>query len=228
MPLSKNNIFALLSSAAFGAYAVSVDRTILFWNRSAERILGYSSQEVLGRLCYEVMSGPAPGLCVPECEDGCPSVKSLQDGRMPRQASINVISAAGERKSVSVVPMIVGGIGEDPYYFICAFTEEPTLGQPDGGFTQASPGRQDSELGVGEGASVGSRAAGRVRRLTARELEVLRLVSMGWETRRIAGELNISPHTVLNHIRHFRRKLDAPTKLDAVVTAIRLGILPMG
>ena len=56
---------------------------------------------------------------------------------------------------------------------------------------------------------------------------MLRLVSGGWDTPRIANELNISPHTVLNHIRHFRRKLDAPTKLDAVVTAIRLGILPI-
>ena len=64
-------------------------------------------------------------------------------------------------------------------------------------------------------------------RLTSRELEVLRLVAMGWDTPRIAHELNISPHTVLNHIRHFRRKLDAPTKLDAVVSAIRLRILPI-
>ena len=65
-------------------------------------------------------------------------------------------------------------------------------------------------------------------RLTARQLEALRMVSMGWETSRIASELNISPHTVLNHIRHFRRKLNAPTKLIAVITAIRLGILPLG
>ena len=64
-------------------------------------------------------------------------------------------------------------------------------------------------------------------RLTRRELEVLRLVSAGWDTPRIALELKISPHTVLNHIRHFRRKLDAPTKLDAVVKGIRLGILPV-
>ena len=54
---------------------------------------------------------------------------------------------------------------------------------------------------------------------------MLRLVSLGWATPRIATELGISPHTVRNHIRHFRHKLNATTKLDAVVTAMRLGIL---
>ena len=66
------------------------------------------------------------------------------------------------------------------------------------------------------------------RALTQRELEVLRLVSLGWRTPRIADELGISYHTVRNHIRHCRRKLGAATKLDAVLTAIRRGILPVG
>ena len=63
------------------------------------------------------------------------------------------------------------------------------------------------------------------RALTIRELDVLRLVSLGWRTPRIADELGLSYHTVRNHIRHCRRKLGAATKLDAVLTAIRRGIL---
>jgi DNA-binding NarL/FixJ family response regulator len=61
--------------------------------------------------------------------------------------------------------------------------------------------------------------------LTARELEVLRLVSLGWDTQRIADYLDISYHTARNHIRHFRQKLNASTKMDAVLAAIRMGIL---
>ena len=63
--------------------------------------------------------------------------------------------------------------------------------------------------------------------LTEREQEVLRLVALGWDTPRIAGELGISRHTVRNHIRNLRQKLQANTKLEAVVTGIRLGILPV-
>ena len=63
------------------------------------------------------------------------------------------------------------------------------------------------------------------RALTQRELEVLYLVSLGWATPRIADELELSYHTVRNHIRHSRLKLGAATKLDAVLTAIRQGML---
>ena len=63
------------------------------------------------------------------------------------------------------------------------------------------------------------------RELTPRELEVLRLVSRGWTTSRISDELGLSHHTVRNHIRHFRRKLGAATKLDAVLSGMRRGIL---
>lgn len=70
--------------------------------------------------------------------------------------------------------------------------------------------------------------AGEGTDLSRRELEVLRLVALGWETPRIASDLGISRHTVRNHIRNLRNKLNAPTKLDAVVKGIRMGILPMG
>ena len=54
---------------------------------------------------------------------------------------------------------------------------------------------------------------------------MLRLVALGRETARISQELGISQHTVRNHIRNLRHKLNATTKLDAVVEGIRLGIL---
>lgn len=62
-------------------------------------------------------------------------------------------------------------------------------------------------------------------KITPREVEVLRLVALGWETEAIAEELGVSKHTALNHIRNFRQKLDAQNKLQAVITAVRLGIL---
>ena len=54
---------------------------------------------------------------------------------------------------------------------------------------------------------------------------MLRLVALGQTADQIARDLDISPHTVRNHVSNFRRKLDARTKLEAVLTAMRLGIL---
>ena len=61
--------------------------------------------------------------------------------------------------------------------------------------------------------------------LTAREMEVLRYLAMGWDTANIAAELGVSPHTVRNHSTNLRRKLGVKTRLEAVIAAVRMGVL---
>ncbi len=62
--------------------------------------------------------------------------------------------------------------------------------------------------------------------LTEREGQVLSYLALGWETKYIAEELGVSPYTARNHIENLRRKLGASTRLEAVMTAMRLGIIP--
>ena len=64
--------------------------------------------------------------------------------------------------------------------------------------------------------------------LTERELEILRLLADGSSTEDIAGALFLSHHTVRNHVRNLLAKLQAHTKLEAVVVAARLGIVHIG
>ena len=61
--------------------------------------------------------------------------------------------------------------------------------------------------------------------LTGRELEVLRLVALGLETKEIADEFGLSPHTVLNHVRNARKKLHVKSTLAAVISAQHSGLL---
>jgi ATP/maltotriose-dependent transcriptional regulator MalT len=51
--------------------------------------------------------------------------------------------------------------------------------------------------------------------LTARELEVLRLIAVGKSNREIAAELVISEHTVARHVQNIFRKLDVPSRTAA-------------
>ena len=53
--------------------------------------------------------------------------------------------------------------------------------------------------------------------LTGRELDVLGLLALGLETKEIAVELGLSPHTVRSHVSNARKKLKAKTKLAAVL-----------
>jgi DNA-binding NarL/FixJ family response regulator len=63
--------------------------------------------------------------------------------------------------------------------------------------------------------------------LTARELEVLRLIRDGHRNKQIAGELAISENTVNFHIKNLVGKLQANDRTHAVTIALRRGILPI-
>ncbi|MEQ1501878.1 MAG: response regulator transcription factor [Myxococcota bacterium] len=61
--------------------------------------------------------------------------------------------------------------------------------------------------------------------LTAREVEVLELLAEGRSNREIALALDISVHTAKFHVDRILLKLEASSRTDAVVRAVRLGLL---
>ena len=61
--------------------------------------------------------------------------------------------------------------------------------------------------------------------LTERELQILRIASLGKSNKAIAQELHLSVNTVRNHMQHVLIKLGAHSKLEASAIAARLGIL---
>jgi HD-GYP domain-containing protein (c-di-GMP phosphodiesterase class II) len=62
--------------------------------------------------------------------------------------------------------------------------------------------------------------------LTAREVEVLRLLAQGLSNKEIARRLVISPKTVANHVEHIYAKIDASTRARAGLFAMQHGLLP--
>lgn len=90
---------------------------------------------------------------------------------------------------------------------------------------------------VGRGASVfppdALREAGRAdltqpgATLTPRELEVLQLLAMALNAGEISDRLELSLNTTRNHIRAILAKMHARSQLDAVVTALRLGLVAL-
>lgn len=64
--------------------------------------------------------------------------------------------------------------------------------------------------------------------LSARELEILEMVSRGLTNKEIARILQISHYTVRNHINHISAKLQVADRTEAATVALRQGIIVAG
>jgi two-component system response regulator DegU len=61
--------------------------------------------------------------------------------------------------------------------------------------------------------------------LTPREIEILEFIARGYLNKQIAAELGISEQTIKNHVTSILRKLNANARTEAVVVAIKQGLI---
>jgi HD-GYP domain-containing protein (c-di-GMP phosphodiesterase class II) len=95
----------------------------------------------------------------------------------------------------------------------------------------ARAGRLDGDAVEAVLGAAGHRTRGRPEqpaRLTAREVEVLRLVARGMSTREIARHLEITPKTAGNHIEHIYEKIGARNRAEAGMFAVQNGLFALG
>ena len=62
---------------------------------------------------------------------------------------------------------------------------------------------------------------------TPRELDILHLLAEGLDTGEMSSRLGIAPHTVEWHVRHVIEKLQVHSKLQAVISAARKGLIEL-
>ncbi len=91
-------------------------------------------------------------------------------------------------------------------------------------------GRLDADAVAAVLGAAGHRA-GRRREgpagLTAREIDVLRLLARGLSSKQIGRELVTSPKTARNHIEHISVKIGASSRVTASLYAMDHGLLPV-
>lgn len=113
----RRDIQRMLDALKEGAYFVDRERRITYWNKAAERLTGFRSQEVVGHRCSEDILVHVGCQGKNLCREGCPLLATMED-TFPREAEVFFHHRRGHRVPVSVrtTPLeddegnVVGGI----------------------------------------------------------------------------------------------------------------------
>jgi DNA-binding CsgD family transcriptional regulator len=126
-----------------------------------------------------------------------------------------------------MIPQVIGAEKAPPARQVVSMSGDDGFAMLMGDFISSLP---DGEAVVnGHTGETGDLAKARYNcageTLTAREREVLAMISQGSSNKRIARALEISPETVKSHVKHIFLKLAVGTRTEAVVRAALLGLL---
>ena len=198
-----------LARAGDGAFAIGPDGRVAVWNRAAERILGWSAKEVVGRPCCEVLAG-GDGHGSSLCYSGCDVMGQVRLGEPVEHFEMKTRTKAGQPVwldvSILEAPATNGNRPVTVHLFRDITATKKLLEIVQERMAQSAP-------------TNGNGASG----LTKREIEILRLMAAGANTKVLAERLHVSPATVRNHAQNIFAKLDVHSRLEAVAWANQHG-----
>lgn len=91
----------IINSLEEGIYFVDAERRISLWNRAAEKITGYTRDEIIGRYCHDNILSHIDMSGKPLCMLGCPLLDTIGDGAA-RQEEVLLRHKDGHRIAVLI------------------------------------------------------------------------------------------------------------------------------
>jgi diguanylate cyclase (GGDEF)-like protein/PAS domain S-box-containing protein len=108
------NLLGILDAVSDGVYVTTGERKIVFWSKGAERITGYSSDEVLNGHCYDNILIHTGVLGKNLCLDGCPLQECIETGERQEIKEVFLKRKDGERLAVYIKASVLQ-IGDERY-----------------------------------------------------------------------------------------------------------------
>ena len=119
----------MFANTGSGVWAVDDSQRIMFWNRAAEELLGFTAEQALGQLCHRLLAGQdtqGQPSCQAECHriqrarqrdpvQGFEMLVRCQDGSVSRiSVSIIVVPAGAQDNTPAALVHIFRQIGKAP------------------------------------------------------------------------------------------------------------------
>ncbi len=211
-------LLAALANSPDAVFVTDRHNHIVFWNRSAERVLGYSAEEVVGSSCASALQG-CDVYGNRYCSESCPVTQMAVRNETVRHFDLRFRSK--DQRTVTVDVSILNLAVRAPDHFLLVHVMRPSE-RPEASARQAeeivSPPRSPLTV-VRESLDV------RARKLTSREVDVIGMLAAGHTTPEIASRLHISTLTARNHIQNVLEKLEVHSKAEAVAFAFQKRLL---
>ncbi|HET9488697.1 MAG TPA: LuxR C-terminal-related transcriptional regulator [Methylomirabilota bacterium] len=204
--LDQNSLLKALNRAGDGVVVADGEGRVVLWNRAAERLLGWSAPEAVGRTSCELLDARNDGR---PCGEACPIRAAARKGDAVESFDVRARAKAGREIRLNVSTLAVPAEPGAEAFAIYLFRDVSTRTPATNGTVIERP-PMVAENGVP---------------LTRREREVLRLLSTGANTRTAAERLGVSPATIRNHVQNLLGKLGVHSRLQAVAYATTHGLL---
>jgi len=218
--MKTNDVLQILANTADGVFAVGTDHKIVFWNKSAQNILGYKAKEVLGKSCNEVIAGTdSNGNSV--CSRNCNVMKATNK----KQTVVNyeVLTHSNKADKIWLNVSIINIPGSQPEHSTVVHIFRDITKQK---IYEKIIKEVISNTEIANQLKINLPSTNSVfngnkpePRLTSRERQVLTLLADGYPTKYISDKLYIALSTLRKHIRNIYSKLQAHSMLDAVAKA---------
>ena len=208
-------LLAALTRSPDAVFVTDRHNRVVFWNRSAARLLGYEAEEVLGQPCARVLQG-CDVYGNRYCSDSCPVTQIATRNEPVRRFDLR-LRAKDDRLFAAEISILNLAL-QPPDHFLLVHTvcvSERISPAPERSAEESSAPPRPVLAAVRESPDA------RARRLTQREIEVLGMLAAGHTTPEIASRLNISNLTARNHIQNILEKLELHSKAEAVAFAFQ-------
>ena len=211
----------LIEGTSDAAFVVDSCGVVVAWNKEAENLFGIAAEQAVGQPCHTIIGGSDE--CGAVCSNNC-----------------TVQQAIGRHHPVKSFDLLVNTVSGEQWCDVSVLISQPNNSTKACAIHIVHPVdlRKRLEMALRDFvtsntslpadqavAMMASRTAARQIDLSAREIEILRLLAKGSTTGSIANRLYISRTTVNNHIQHILHKLDSHTRLEAIRRAEHAGLI---
>lgn len=215
----ETELFDFLESTSDAAFALREGCEICYWSQSAVELFGFTVKQARGKNCFELLDGKG-ALGTRVCHQRCSVSEGTSRAIRVPDFDLDVRTAEGKRiwVNISTLNYVNRRTGRK---LIVHLARDITARKHRSHLIERMVGAAQEIVALERQAE----GAAPVSPLSTQEIEILRRFGAGISSAEVARELKISPQTMRNHLHHINQKLRTHNRLEAVMHAMRRGLI---